>query len=390
MSAATEQYLRYLRLSAAESSAVARRRALARMEAAIGKPLLEATAAELLAWREGLRTGPGTISNYVAHARGFWAWALAEGLAQANLAAGLPVPPVPQLLPRPAADEDVLAAVTGAAQPVRVMLVLAGWCGLRAQEIAFLRRSSVLDKATPPAILITVRAAKGWRERIVPMAPFAVQELMAYGLPPSGWVIRRKDGQPGPNQPHRVSQLCNTYLHEYGIADTLHQWRHWFATSMYQQTRDLRMVQGLLGHASPSTTAGYAKYDQAAAAIAAAALPVPGLRSVILWRTLRLVDCVAEEVAQEPGGEPGDQAHAGDLPPESLQEAQPGLIVHVVGVGDLVALVDQLQPGQGLADVDAQRGDVLGDGALLLQHDLHRIQVDRLGRVGRQAHQITA
>ena len=41
---------------------------------------------------------------------------------------------------------------------------------------------------------------------------------------------------------------------------TLHQCRHRFATDAYRASHDLRLVQELLGHQSPSTTAGYTGY----------------------------------------------------------------------------------------------------------------------------------
>ncbi len=65
------------------------------------------------------------------------------------------------------------------------------------------------------------------------------------------------------------------------IAATLHQLRHRFATAAYQAAGgDLRLVQELLGHRSPVTTAGYAAYDQAAAAAAVEAIPAPVTRKL--------------------------------------------------------------------------------------------------------------
>jgi site-specific recombinase XerD len=50
---------------------------------------------------------------------------------------------------------------------------------------------------------------------------------------------------------------------------------------MYRGTRDLRLVQDMIGHASPSTTAGYAMFDNEPAAAAAEALPFPARLRVI-------------------------------------------------------------------------------------------------------------
>lgn len=46
-----------------------------------------------------------------------------------------------------------------------------------------------------------------------------------------------------------------------GIAATAHQLRHWFGSQLYAKTRDLRMVQEMLGHSSPTTTAIYAAFN---------------------------------------------------------------------------------------------------------------------------------
>jgi site-specific recombinase XerD len=165
-----------------------------------------------------------------------------------------------------------MTAVAGAPARIRPMLVLAGWAGLRAKEIALLRRACVLDTTEPRAVLVAADATKGWRERIVPLSAYALGEL---ALPASGLMFRRLDGQAGPMAPWRVSQLCNTYLHECGILATLHQLRHRFGTQLYHVTKDLRLVQELMGHQRASTTAGYVAWDQQCGAAAVAALPVP-------------------------------------------------------------------------------------------------------------------
>jgi integrase len=269
-------HLRHLELAGRAPETVAcRRRALGRLARALPAPLLDADAAELLNWRSGLSVGPGTVAAYVSHARAFYAWACSAGLVEENPAAGLPVPPQARMLPRPIGEASLFAAVAAAPDRIRPWLVLAGWAGLRAKEIAFLRRDCVLETRSPPVLLIARNATKGRRERIVPLSRFVIHELTTAGLPARGWVFRRNDGQPGPNTPCTVSKLANLYLHGMGCAETLHQLRHRFGTAVYRDRRDLRLVQELLGHARVSTTAGYAAWDQADAVAAVEALPVP-------------------------------------------------------------------------------------------------------------------
>src|SRR5438045_3742893 len=104
-------------------------------------------------------------------------------------------------------------------------------------------------------------ATKGRSERVIPLSAFAVAELVPV-LPAAGWVFRRMDGRPGPNTPGLISHLANAHLHECGVAASLHQLRHRFATQAYQASRDLRAVQSMMGHTRPETTAGYAAFDQ--------------------------------------------------------------------------------------------------------------------------------
>jgi integrase len=125
-------------------------------------------------------------------------------------------------------------------------------------------------------LLIAHDATKGHGERVVPASVFVLAELRAAGLPRNGWVFPRHDGQAGPNQAWLISQMCGEHLRSCGIQASLHQLRHWFGTSLYRQTHDLRLTQAMLGHASPSTTAGYAAYDNSDAAAAIASLPAPG------------------------------------------------------------------------------------------------------------------
>lgn len=275
-------HLRHLEMRGhTDASVYARWRALARLAAALPCVLPDATPGHLAAWRESLTTGPAATVNNISHVREFYAWAVTAGLVAENPAAGLPVPRLPRRLPRPVSEPDLMAALAHADDRVRPWLVLAGWAGFRAREIAYLRVENVLDTHLPPQLLVAADAGKGRRERLVPMCAFVLAELRAAGLPARGWVFPRHDGRPGPNAPHLVSQLANQVLHESGTGATLHQLRHRYATQFYRQSRgDLRTVQEVLGHASPATTSGYADWDRAAAAVVAESLPVPGLRVV--------------------------------------------------------------------------------------------------------------
>jgi integrase/recombinase XerC len=244
--------------------------------------LLHATPADLAAWRAGLTVGDRAVVGYCGHVREFYAHAVTRGLIAVNPAEGLPLPSLPRGIPRPISEDDLEAALAAADARVRPWLVLAAWAGLRAKEIALLRRDRVLDTARSPALIIARDATKGRHERVIPMSAFVLAELRLAGLPASGWVFPRHDGKRGPNAPWLVSQLASQCLHDSGSDATLHQLRHRYATELYEASgHDLRIVQEMLGHKSPAATSVYTAYNRAGAAAAVEAIPAPGrLRAV--------------------------------------------------------------------------------------------------------------
>lgn len=264
-----------------------RRLTLARIARGLPVPLLDAGHADLMTWRSRLASGrtrqplaPATIVNWVSCLHAFYDWAVEDGCATVNPAARIPVPKRPRMLPRPITEQDLATVLDAAPARVRPWIVLAGWCGLRAKEIALLQRKNVRDADDPPVLIVAADATKGVRERAIPLSEFVVAELRRAGLPRSGYVFRRLDGQSGPNTPGMVSDLCSDLVRDCGITGTLHSCRHRFGSQAYQATRDLRLVQELMGHADPAMTAGYAAFDNASAAAAVGGLAVPGVTAV--------------------------------------------------------------------------------------------------------------
>jgi|SRR5581483_1746456 len=277
MDPALTEHLEWLRLRRLAPATISRRRrVLGWVGKRLGRPLLQASAADLESWRAALRVAPEAAKIYISDVRQFYRWAHARGLLPLDPAALIPSPRCGRRLPRPIGEASLMAAVTSAPPRIRPWLVLAGWAGLRACEIAWLRREHVLDTARHPVIVIAADATKGLYEHVIPMCTFVRAELGPL-LPRRGWVFTRADGVPGPNSPNRVSRLANTYLHDLGIGETLHQLRHRFGTETYRVSRDLRRVQELMGHRTPIATAGYAAVAAVDAVATVEALAIPGL-----------------------------------------------------------------------------------------------------------------
>lgn len=222
-----------------------------------GSGLLTATPQQLRDWRASLTVEGNSVLTYVTGVRSFYRWAQLTERLIVDPTVDIPLPKRRKGRPRPISDHLLRHAIVNAPKRIRPWLILAALAGLRCAEIAGLCREDLLDTADQPVIMVM---GKGGKERIVPLSPQIWGELVTYGLPKFGPVFLRRDGQHGPNSPKMVSQLANAYLRSIGVKETLHQLRHRFATKAFGVGKDLRVVQELLGHASPTTTAVYADY----------------------------------------------------------------------------------------------------------------------------------
>lgn len=242
-----------------------RRYALERLRDELGHCPSTATPLELATWYQRLAYGsPGVRpvgvdarATYLSHVRQFYRWCVTEGIITADPSVRLVRPRLNRRIPRPVADEAMRDAIDRAPEPIRAMLTLAAYAGLRAGEIAGLCREHILDGQTPPAILVA--DGKGGSQRAIPASPKVLAAILP-SVRDRGPLFLGVKG--APLQGHRVSQLCNEYLHELGLRETLHQFRHSFGTRAYAASQDLRVTQELLGHQSPATTAGYAGWSK--------------------------------------------------------------------------------------------------------------------------------
>jgi site-specific recombinase XerD len=247
-----------------------RRRALRRLARACDEvPLLELTGADLEDWWEDLdRLTPEARAVELSHIRSFYKWALFYDLIIVDPTIKLMRPKLARRLPRPIDDERVAQALEEADPRRAAMFALAAFAGLRASDVAHLRAEDLRLHQEPPVAVL--RNGKGGKDRVVPLSRVCIGYLRAYGIPARGFVFPRQDDTPGMLPPHRVSQICNDFLHRsLGFDETLHQFRHRFLTRLYGECKDLRLVQEIAGHSSPVTTAGYAAFspDRAAPAV---------------------------------------------------------------------------------------------------------------------------
>lgn len=262
---ALAHHLERLRLAGRTPTTITQRRnTLRRYARHLPCDPLRATPADLDRWQTTTLAGlsPVTRACDVGHVSRFYRWCVGEGILTpangARLESRLIRPSLPRRLPRPIAEDTLDMLVLDAPDRLRPWFVLAGWAGLRAGEVARATRVDVQDQAESPVMRVH---GKGGKERIVPLSPFVLAELHRHGLPTRGPLFRRpSDGRQ--ESPQRVSQLANIYMREQGVTDnTFHGLRHRFATALYDSCGDLRVVQEVLGHATPAITALYVQWS---------------------------------------------------------------------------------------------------------------------------------
>lgn len=236
-----------------------RGRALVRYVTEVGRPL-EATKTDVDRWWSllGSRVLPESRATELSHVRGFYRWAILEGLVDADPTAHLQRPKLPLRLPNPMPQPDVDRALAMAPTRVRPWLYLATFAGLRCSEIAPLRAEHLRFRGDTKVILVPEE--KGGGMGAVSAPPVLVRQLE--GLPRRGFLFPRQDGKAGHIPGHLVSQMGNRYLHSLGIGHTMHSLRHWYGTETYQASgRDLRQTQQALRHRSVLSTQRYTWVD---------------------------------------------------------------------------------------------------------------------------------
>lgn len=217
------------------------------------RPLIAASTADVETFLDQRRRlSSRTRYGWISHLHCFYEWAIIEELTDTDPTGRIDRPKLRQLLPRPISEADLAMAIEAADRTMRAWLYLAAYGGLRCAEISRLDGPDVNDAEMSLRVL-----GKGDKERTVPMHPRVLLALRDVGVPRSGPVFRRPGGSRIP--PAMVSREGSLYLASLGITATMHQLRHRFGTRALEATGDLRAVQELLGHASPTTTAIYTK-----------------------------------------------------------------------------------------------------------------------------------
>ena len=220
-----------------------------------------------LAWRQAQGLHARSTARFLSALRGFFAWAVREGICTEDPTLLLSQPRLGRDLPQSLSEAEVEALLaapdtaTALGLRDRAMLEVLYASGLRVSELVGLTLEQVNLRQGVLRVF-----GKGSRERLVPLGEEAMAWLRRYegearwellGGRPSDVLFPSQRGDMMTRQTfwHRIKLHARTA----GIAKPLspHTLRHAFATHLLDHGADLRVVQLLLGHKDLSTTQIY-------------------------------------------------------------------------------------------------------------------------------------
>ena len=200
---------------------------------------------------------PATRATYHASVRAFCAWMQRTGRRPDNPADQTPRPRRPRSRPRPLATAQLDALLRAAnRRRTRAYILLAAYAGLRVHEIAKIQGRDI----DPYTHVLTV-TGKGGKTATIPLHDVLVEEAASW--PSDGyWFPTYTPGAARPHvAAHAVSDAIGAAMLRAGFAGKPHQLRHFYGTELVRAGVNLRVVQALMRHESPATTAIYTEVD---------------------------------------------------------------------------------------------------------------------------------
>ncbi|GAA4120370.1 hypothetical protein GCM10022215_23880 [Nocardioides fonticola] len=204
---------------------------------------------------DGRPRADSSRANELAVLRSFYRWCSIWEHRTDDPTARLLAPTVPSSVPRPAArtELDRIREHVADKPELRRAVILGAYCGLRVSEAA---RATWGDVDLEFCVLTVV--GKGRKRRRVKVQRSMLDELLPADDRCPVAAVNIVTGTAVPLEPDALRQRANRAFRAAGVDITFHQLRHRYGTLAFQATRDLVAVRDAMGHASISTTAGYA------------------------------------------------------------------------------------------------------------------------------------
>lgn len=215
---------------------------------------------------------PATRATYHASIRAYCAWLQRTGIRDDNPADRTPRPKRPKSVPRPVEGSQLMALLEAANRKrTRTYVLLGAMAGLRVHEIAKIRGEDI----DPYTGVLTV-VGKGGKVAQIPLHDRLVEEASHY--PAIGyWFPAYGKQTSAPHvSSHAVSAAIAGAMQRAGFKGKPHQLRHFYGTELVRAGVNLRIVQTLMRHESPATTAIYTRVNVEQLRAGIAQLRMPG------------------------------------------------------------------------------------------------------------------
>lgn len=245
--------------SLSETTVVERERVTRHMLTYTDEQPLSVTPAAIIAFCARPEITAASRASYHASIRAYCAWLVSADLRADDPSAKTPRPKRPKGQPRPIHNAQLTALLARAnRRRTRMMILLAALAGLRVHEIAKFHGDDI-DVING---ILTV-TGKGGKTAMIPAHPAIIEEASKFPRH-EYWFpnyIPNRHGVHAHIVAASVSQSIGETMVRAGIRGKPHQLRHWYGTTLLDAGVDLRIVQELMRHESPATTAIYTKVD---------------------------------------------------------------------------------------------------------------------------------
>lgn len=215
----------------------------------LNKPILEVTTRDLEQIVMSV-TKQGTKALYRVRIKSIFTAMRDMGIVPPDFQPDLRVPKIkkPRTYPRPLTQNEASVLLNEAQQPMRDMITLSCYAGMRAMEIAQVRGVDLEEQQD--GYYIRIPNGKGRTDLSIPAHPLIIDVFKRRHTLDRFWVLRAND----------VSQVCCREMRRLGVNKKLHSGRHFFATNAYASSNgDLLAVSKLMRHTSVATTQIYAE-----------------------------------------------------------------------------------------------------------------------------------
>lgn len=209
-----------------------------------------ATVDQLSSWLATHGKAPATTALYHCHLTAYYDWCVLTDRLVFNPMRKIKKPRVPKGRARPTPRLLLVRICAEADERWRRAAVLAAFQGLRACEIAQLRRDDVTEDE------LLIREGKGGKSHIMPTHASVWAEVKA--LPAGVPVVANpyRDGA-AYNAKGISAGFARHALARLGAHMTMHQLRHWYGSELRRRGHDLRVVQQAMRHTNLNTTEIY-------------------------------------------------------------------------------------------------------------------------------------